>query len=655
LAYEALLSGIGKYVAKVGRRFRGIAERLGRGKGDKGDGKRPTTGGADGKGDKKGDERPADGTPESKPPTVRPTSVLPEPGKGTGPGTKPQAKPDPRADAKKPTTKTPTTKTPTTKPPGKDTAPGKSKDDKTGDAKKPTATDTSTRPMDKPGTRPTPVRKPEPKPDLDTKPKSADGKSPAKPKDDRDTPGATKPKDDKGAPGRSKDQDPTRTKDSTKPKGDEGKKTKREDGKRSKEDDGKKTKHEDGRKSKHDGGKKTKHDGDNRKKDSDRGKDRQDKKDQRKKEEEQTKDERLDDIVRRIRRILRKRLEPGMPRAAHDRMLDALRRYYRLTSLTKEGHPKFNIRATLNPEEDVLKGFSQEMTDYLEQQRLPDPEITPQPKMGTPPGAVTKAAYVNAEWAGRNGAAPSGQYTEGFTYLDDHTFNAPGKPQWDRMHLIPRQVGGPAKTSNFVPALNSINRPFYESFEKFAAMTFGSVNNNPDNVGWYQVDLTRWQGSSPHGYPGRGADPEKYAAGDYPPGFPRSFTASWGLYGKKPGADGRNRSDWKEFNAITSATLNIPAPPIPGSRPAPVNINTATKQELKEALKQTNNFVLAVQEVRDQEYARGLPSRSQPFSGIGDMHTKLKRWRSPKGMPVYSLDEVMKQVEERHRAGHFTF
>ncbi|WP_369175498.1 hypothetical protein AB5J49_04500 [Streptomyces sp. R28] len=643
LAYEALLSGIGKYVAKVGRRFKGIAERLG--KGGKSDGKAPAAGGSDDRGGRNEDGRPAHGQPQSKPPTVRPTSVLPKPGKGTGPGpgAKPHAKLDPKADPKKPTTKTP----------GKDTTPGagkpkddKPRNDKTGDAKKPTATDTSSRPKDKPddrpGTRPTPARKPDSKsdPDATPKPKDTDAKSPDKPKDDGGTPSTTKPRDGKDAPTKGKDQDPTKPKDSDKPKGDDGKKTKDDDGKKTKDDERKKTKDDDGKAPR---------------KDKDRVKEKQEKKDQRKKEEDQSKDDRLDEIVARIRRILKERLEPGMPETAHDQLLAALRRHYRLTSLTKKGDPKFNIRATLNPAEDVINGFSQGMKDYLEQQRLPDPEITPQPKMGTAPGAETKATYVNAEWAARNGEVPSGQYTEGFTYVDDHSLNAPGKPQWDRMHLIPRQVGGPAKTSNFVPALNSINRPFYVNFEKFAAMTFGSMNNNPENVGWYQVDLTSWQGGSPYNYPGRPVAPEKYAAGDYPPGFPRTFKASWGLYGKKGGADGRSRSDWKEFDAITSATLNIPAPPVPGSRPAPVNINTASEQEIRGVLKQKGNFIPALLEVRDKEFTSGLPNRSQPFSGIRDMHNKLKVWKSSNGKPVYTLDEIMKHVADLHQAGRFTF
>ncbi|MFK4274155.1 hypothetical protein, partial [Streptomyces milbemycinicus] len=149
--------------------------------------------------------------------------------------------------------------------------------------------------------------------------------------------------------------------------------------------------------------------------------------------------------------------------------------------------------------------------------------------------------------------------------------------------------------------------------------------------------------------------PERYAPGEYPPGFPKTFTASWGLYGRKPGADGRNRPDWDKFDAITSVTLPIPAPPVPGSRPAPVNINTASERELKSALRETPNFIEAVQEVRDSEYVKGLPHRSQPFSDIADMHNKLKKWRSSKGMSLYTLDEAMERVEERYRAGHFTF
>ncbi|MFD8870000.1 DUF4157 domain-containing protein [Streptomyces sp. NPDC059590] len=639
--YQWLLSGIGKYVSKVGKRLKGVAARLGKGKGDKGGagGKGAGAEGSDQRGDKPGGQKTQQPDPNkhNTPAPARPTTT-------TTTKPRPATKPDPAKPAAQPSGK-PTkadakTPAPTTK-------------DKNG---KPKPTE------DRPNTRPTPAAKPKPNPEPPARPKS---EPEPKPKPKEDTAPGNKPKDDRvdtrGKP-QEDGKDPNKPKTDGKDTPDKPKPNKEPDDKKPKPDkdtpdkpkprpdkDGPdRTKSRPNKKSPHKPKPRPEKSGPGRPKSKPE-------KDGRKKEEKQSKDERLGDAVKRIRRILRKRLKPGIPQTAHLQLLGALRQYYRLTSLFKEGSPKFNIRATLNPEEDVLNGFSEEMNDYLNQHSLPDPEIIPQPRMGRRPGQETEATFVNAKWADRNGQAPSGQYTEGWTYVDDHGLNSPGKPQWDRMHLIPRQLGGPAKTSNFVPALNSINGPFYDSFEKFAAMTFGSINKNPENVGWYKVELTRWEGGSPYKYPGRMIDPEKYAAGDYPPGFPKTFTASWGLYSRKPEANGRSRLDWDKFDPITSATLPIPAPPIPGSRPAPVNINTASKQELNTALRETPNFITAVQEVRDAEYAKGLPNRSQPFIDIADMRNKLDTWKSSKGMPLYTLDEAMKRVEERHRAGHFTF
>ncbi|MFI6007773.1 DUF4157 domain-containing protein [Streptomyces sp. NPDC051243] len=341
LAYEALLSGIGKYVAKVGRRFKDIAAKLGgKGKGDKpGGGKRA---GADGADDKGGDRRPPT-DPAKKPaddPKTR-TAATPKPGQG------------------------------------KDGAPGRPRTE--GDAKKPvpaTSKDKNGKPKDKdekPDTRPTPTPKPKPraeppakpKPEPDTKPTGSDPKAPDRPKDDKDTTG--KPKDTDGKnPDKPKDQDPSKPRSEDKdapgrrkPDADRDKgrdRTKDKDGDapgkpKKKDDDGKQPKREhqgkDSKKPKRD-----KHE-DGQRKDKDPKKEKQQKKDQRKKEEDskESKDERLAKILARIRPRIRSMLARGTTGIPFRLSLSAMRVWYRLTSLEAEkSGSQRDVLARLNPE-----------------------------------------------------------------------------------------------------------------------------------------------------------------------------------------------------------------------------------------------------------------------------------------------------------------
>ncbi|MET8744874.1 DUF4157 domain-containing protein [Streptomyces sp. NPDC004728] len=333
LAYEALMSGIGKYVAKVGKRLKGIAAKLGKDKGGKGDGKAPA-GGSDDKG------APGKGGDKGAPPktTTAPASSTPKPG----------AKPDPNRP--------------------------------TPDGKKPTTTDKNGKPTNdgkdapaKPDTRPTPAAQPKPKPetpakpktDAETKPKTdAPGKpkdstpdkpkddAPGKPKDDKD--GTGKPKDE---PGKPKDQGPDKPKGDGKdgpgkPKGDKGTPGKP---KPDKDAPGKPKQKPDKPKAKPDrrgpGKTKPKPDksGPGRPK-SKPGKDKQ-KKDEDSKE---SKDARLQKIIARMRPKLLKIMAVGVPRPVMDVTLSGMRVWYRLTALRLQGQDSGSIMAELNPKGPVL-------------------------------------------------------------------------------------------------------------------------------------------------------------------------------------------------------------------------------------------------------------------------------------------------------------
>ncbi|MFF7791437.1 DUF4157 domain-containing protein [Streptomyces sp. NPDC007991] len=350
LAYEALLSGIGKYVAKIGRRLKGVAAKLGKpGKG----GDKPKTGQGD----------------DSKPARPAPADTLPKPGKATGPSTKPNAKPEPKADPNRPTTQVPGKD----RGPGKDqdSTPGKPKSDKPIDTRKPTATDAPARPKtDKapdtqPDTRPTPVAKRDA--DAKPKPKDTDGRTPDKPKDDdKDTPGkprddkdrgdSTRAKDDgKDAPGKPKDQDARKPKDEPgKPKDSKGgkdapgkpkqKPDKDASDKRKPDKEGParpKTRTEPARRGP--GHAKPKPD----KAGPGRPKSKPEK--EKRKKEEDSKEARLAKIVSRIRPVLLGLLKKGVQGKLLRATTASLRMWHRLTALTVIGGRNFDFEAVLNP------------------------------------------------------------------------------------------------------------------------------------------------------------------------------------------------------------------------------------------------------------------------------------------------------------------
>ncbi|WP_326647924.1 eCIS core domain-containing protein [Streptomyces sp. NBC_01750] len=373
---------------------------------------------------------------------------------------------------------------------------------------------------------------------------------------------------------------------------------------------------------------------------------RNQRRDSRKKKEksQQAKHDRLDKILPRLHRILKSRLEPGIPQLAHRVLLAALRTWYRLTSLTKEDSPEFRVRATLNPGRTVIAGISENLRDYLKRQQLPRPVVLPLPRNGTPPGvrpgSETNAKYINPVYADEHGREPSGQSTEGFDYLELHKFNKNPPPQWDRMHLIPREVGGAAKTTNFVPARNEDNKAFYNSIEKYAGQTFGSKSStNPPSPGWYKASLTRYSGTA-----------RKYPTGKYPEGFPKRLEAQWGLYARNGRGSGLNHTDWRQLPARMTAAIDFAPPPVPGTTPATVNINKDSRESVKAALRQSAVFMDAVMEER----AKAGPG-GQAFNDILDMRTKLAGFKSRAGKSLYNLDKAMNQVEARYVAGLFTF
>ncbi|MFF3712652.1 eCIS core domain-containing protein [Streptomyces phaeochromogenes] len=650
LAYEFLLNGIGKYVAKVGRRLKSVALNLGKEK--PGGGRGPAGQGSD---DRGGDKKtrpqpesgpgPTSGAPTTRPTTSGPTTSRPTTSRPTTAGQRPGGTPT----TKKPGTTTPAKPTSPTTGPAKDgTKPGPGTPKTPADTKRPTGNDKNGKPKDReddrPDTRPTPSPKPKPqptprpkpKPEPDMRPRPKED-TPGKPKEDQ---GPTPPKTDDKTPDKPKDQDPNgpASKDGRGDKDDSGKPRTDKDApgkpRTDKNAPGKPKPDKDapGRpKHEKDGVPKSKPDKRDRQ-------EKQEKRDERKKGEESTdsKAERLAKIVARIRPIIEERLEPGLRKSSHRSLLSSLQRWFRLTSLEKEGGEEFTIRARLNPSLPVTGGFSQGLLDYLRKHQLPRPVIEPWPQNGVRPAVTTNAKYINPEYAQR-GREPGNQYTEGWYYLARHKMT-PGTPQWDRMHLIPREIGGAAATSNFVPARNSDNAPFYHQIEKYAAQAFGqTATATPPMPGWYTAELKRYKGPSTIAYP---------HGNTYPEGFPEQLTVDWGMYKRRGNGTGQSNSDWMKLPASMRAVKNFAPPPAPsfvGPLTAPVNINTATRAEIGKALDRAGRmYVTAVMHERT-------------FKDFADMKRKLSAYKSKAGKPLINFDTTMRRLKLRAIHGYFNF
>ncbi|MGW7756646.1 eCIS core domain-containing protein [Streptomyces violaceusniger] len=641
LAYQALLSGIGKYVAKVGRRFKNIAAKLGQGKGGKdgAGGKGGADGeGSDGRGGKpKPDEKPEQPTPPKT--TTRPTPTATKP--------KPGAEPTP----KKPTTQS----HPQTKPTRPD-APGKPKPTPDSKAPAPTTKDKNGKPKpeeDRPDTRPTPTVKPKPKPEPPAKPKPEPQTKP-NPKDDK-TPGT--PKDDKGTENRPKNDDKPTTKDPkdqdpTKPRpdkdGDKPTRPKEDDGKKPKPDkDGDKPGPRKPKPDKDGPGRRPGKKGPNKRKPHPdksgpgRPKSKPDK-DRHKKEEEQSKDKRLDEIVRRIRRILKDRLEPGIPRDSHARLRDALRRHYRLTGLITTGSPDPEITAILNPKKHVIDYSEDGLNDYLHKHKLPRPDANNFADGVDPKGF--KRDFINPGWAEINGKPAPGtgkrQGIVGWNHIDAANLQdyRGSYFQWDAMHLLPRELGGPQEGSNFIPAYNHINKPFYSDFESTPAKKFGIPFAGTDHVpGWYEVTLTLYKGAAP----GMG-----YNDDVYPRGFPETMSAEWGVYKRKERASGEERGDWTVDEKDSKALPTFDPPP--SVRRQIPNINTCSRKEVAGMGWLPSEWVDAIL------YER---ARSD-FSDMADVGKRLRAYRVPgqgAGQGLADLDKYLERMTKHNKKGRFTF
>ncbi|MEU9785094.1 DUF4157 domain-containing protein [Streptomyces phaeochromogenes] len=588
LAYEFLLNGIGKYVAKVGRRLKSVALNLGKEK--PGGGRGPAGQGSDDRGgDKKTRPQPesgpgsTSGAPTTRPTKSGPTTSRPTTSRPATAGPRPGGTPT----AKKPGTTTPAKPTSPTTGPAKDgTKPGPGTAKTPADTKRPTGNDKNGRPKDKeddrPDTRPTPSPKPKPqptprpkpKPEPDTRPGPKD-EAPGKPKEDAGstppksddkTPTGPKPPEKPRTPDRSKDQEPARptSKDGDKDAPGKPKTDKVGQGK-PKPDKG--------------APEKPRHDKDGAPKNR---QSKDEKRDKRKEEEtsDDAKKKRLDAIVARIREILRERLDDGISPQNHQGLLNSLREHFRLTGLVRAGgDPDFVVIATLNPSRPVIRGKNNlqgDVKDYLDVMSDPDLPATKVPTFSNNQLAHDfEAQYITKAYANSHGssadAAPRNE-PEGFRHLNIHGLNTDPSNWWVRMHLLSDQLGGPALGSNLVPARGpSVNTKFKDEIEKHAYGHLGVSEQAPNKRAiWYRIRVN-------------------YHPGPYT-GFPSYLQARWGRHELQRH---KNTSKWVTMDASKGGVHEQHAtpekPPQPGSK-SKITVNSATRGQLKHLLDITPQF-----------------------------------------------------------------
>ncbi|MGW2720104.1 eCIS core domain-containing protein [Streptomyces sp. NPDC001492] len=614
LAYQYLLSAIGKYVAKVGRKLRGIAAKLFRGGGEGGGPRRRPAGGAEDEGAPRGD-RPARTSPSQRTPSERtPAGSTPADRPTTRPKDTPTSSNRPKGDTETPAR--PRTEEPSTTRP------------KEGPAK---------RPSDRPDTRPTPTVKPKPKPEPEPKPKTPADRTPDRPKDsapDRpkdetprrpkdaeETPGTNRPKD--GEPGRPKEGEPGRPE---RPKETEDPKKPRT----SKDDDPKKPKHgeDDPKKPK----RKPEEDGPGRrrpkheKEGPGRPKHKRDK-DRRKKKEDskESKDERLEKIIARIRPMITRKVANRMFIPPFRAMLGGLRLWYRLTSLTYRGEPEVTLNATLNPTKDFMKARRDKdevFLDALRNDDLPDPlwpNFADIPMSGAT-GRNIKAQFLSArvKKTGQDAnLANPGNNPPGWKYITDR--NMQDQAAWVRMHLIPEGIGGMASGNNLVPARRETNNEFKDNIELEARDSMPA----PNELMWYRVKVALHSRSS-------GTPPK---VDGYPESFPSMIEASYGGYTWDSSKPRRERSSWTPKSA--SKTYRPPAEiRLPDKGEAKkLQFNTAGERKI--------NAAMGGDKLPIARVLAGKTPNGASFETVGNDRVQLPR----KGFG--SVDAVQEYLEEK--------
>ncbi|MFD6168657.1 eCIS core domain-containing protein [Streptomyces coeruleorubidus] len=559
MAYELILSGIGKYVSKVGTRLKGVAANMGK---DKGGGKDK---GKDGQGgDDKGSNRDGDKGAPSSAPAGPQTTTTPQgkksadtPGKpkdqdapGKPKGQAPPAKPKDQARPAKPKdTQAPSPKP--TKPQGPTNR--NDKDNAKTDDRNDTPSDKSTTPtpptskgkngkpkdknqasdQDKQDTKPTPSPKPAtPKPGKkdDTK-----GDEDKRPDPNNKHPEPDSKKDESNTDGSSKkDTDGSGTKDKSDSDGKDGSGKKDSDGSGKRDADGKGNRPSRPRPGKHGPG---------------RPKSKEEK-DKTRKDEEDSKDDRLPAIVARIRPPLRRKMRRGIPLSTYLALLKSYQLRYGLTGLKPGGGDPFTLIASLKYSLPVLDG------DYSESRSQPHVYLQPPgaparglPEPEMPQWTNARASKIEAQYLSfkrkPKGRKPGGAMPPGWAYLIDPANSSlwGERGAWLRAHLLPDRLGGWNSENNLVPARRGVNKDLELNLEKPA---YDDCKKDPI---WYESKVV---------FGNTGA----ITAGTNAPvaDIPTQITSTYGKHEKKDGKTGGKRDHWNRLGTTKSYTLDIEPP-----------------------------------------------------------------------------------------------
>ncbi|MGW2106118.1 eCIS core domain-containing protein [Streptomyces sp. NPDC001948] len=625
MAYELLLSGIGKYVKKVGKRLSGVAAKIGKDKGGPGGDK-----GKDGGGDPPASDKDKPSSTPEKTQTPPAKATPPTKPKDTGGPGKPKdqgapAKPKDKKPAQAPgkqkdkDSESPSPKP--TNPKGPTNKPGKG-NGKPDDKKTNTPSDKSTKPTpptskDKNGNPKDKDQQPD-KEKQDTKPTP-----PAKPKHDpgkKDGPDGTKKDDTKGS--EDKGHDPN----NKRPEQDSKKDDSDSDGGGKKNNDGSGTKDKTDSDSKESPGKKdldgsSKKDTDGKgksggpsrsrpgKKGPGRPKSKQEK-DRKKKEEEDSQDDRLPAIVARIRPQLRRKMHHGIPRSTYLAVLKAYQLRYRLTGLKPVGGDPFTLMASLKHSLAVLDG------DYSEPRSQPHayPQPPGAPARGLPDPKMpawtsARASRIEAQYLSfqrkPEGHKPGSAKPPGWAYLTDpansHLWGERGA--WLRAHLLPDRLGGWNSENNLVPARRGVNKDLEKNLEEPAY-----EDSKLDPI-WYESKVVF--GNT--GVVRSGPDvPIKH--------IPTQITSTYGKYEKIPGKSGDERPHWNRLGVEDSYTLEIEPPQRDEGNK--LYINTYGAKQIMDWLNISESLAERIKERRDQ-----LPGKQ--FVDLIDFETEMRklRWR----------------------------
>ncbi|MFC9651027.1 DUF4157 domain-containing protein [Streptomyces sp. NPDC056937] len=367
--------------------------------------------------------------------------------------------------------------------------------------------------------------------------------------------------------------------------------------------------------------------------------------DQRRKTENSTesKVDRLRRIVARIRPVEESRLRKGVARKDHVLALEAMRRWYRLTELSRQHPPRFEVVARLNPSRGVIsgrevpeegfdnagfdRGDKTVPVDWLEDTRR-DPKLPP---VNSPKFEDNKLAsgftseYVNQKFALSEQDRNTKRTPEpfGFRYLNTMT-NLKDSERWDRTHLLPYELGGNVKNQNLVPARHYQNMKL-----RVTEGPAGKWIANGARIVWYQVNIT-YHPKKDH--PG-GGDPIQ--------GFPNKLNTAWGKYTRKAGKSGESQSHWDRGRSVTQVSIpDMEEPPASGVAPEVAVNDEKDTYRLKLALEARDSHMRAILRLREE----------QRFSNETEMIDRLQKYQ-----PRFKLIKIQRRLIKLRGEGRLRF